>query len=192
MQRQPYRLAERSKLTPEPPFNAELVRQMLVDAMRGPGRAAQIDDKAVAKVAATLNARHQLFLAAQGDRGRAARRDRVVKLFADLRAALPEVIKDIEQQANDFFGRRNLIAANALHRAIGSDVVERVLPPVALSENVFGWQWCGRTLHEDVAALIGSNAAIRFLAAAIPMISGEHPTPAAIATWLRQRRKEAA
>jgi hypothetical protein len=190
---QPYRLAERSKLTPEPPFNAELVRKMLAEAMRGPkGRAAQIDEATINKLTNTLNARHALFVAAQGDRGRAARRARVVKLFAELRAALPEIIKDIEQQATDFFGRHNLIAARALHRAIGSDVVEKVLPPVALSDSIASWKWTGKTLYEDVAALIGSNAAVRFLSVAIPLVSGEHPKAGAIAVWIKQQRKAAA
>jgi hypothetical protein len=188
--KQPYRLSQRSKLGGPAPFDAKLVRELLAKAVKG--RAAmEFDDHAVNKLTATLNARHALFVAAQGDRGRAARRAKVVKLFADLRATLPEIIADLEQ-ATDFFGRHNLIAARALQRAIGSDVVEKVLPPVALSENVSGWQWCGRTLFEDVAPLIGSNAAVRFMESAIPLVSGEHPKASAIAVWIKQQRKAAA
>jgi hypothetical protein len=188
--KKPYRLNERSKLAPVSPFTPELTRRLLAKAVKG--RAAmEFDDHAVNKLTATLNARAALFYAAQGDRGRAARRVKVISLFAQLRAALPEIIADLEQ-ATDFFGRHNLIAARALERAIGSDVVERVLPPIALSENVSGWQWCGRTLFEDVAPLIGSNAAVRFMESAIPLVSGEHPKASAIAVWIKQQRKAAA
>jgi hypothetical protein len=190
--KKPYRLAERSKLVPEPPFTPASVCEMLLAAMRGRA-VVRLDEQAVNRLTGTLNARHRIFLAAQEDRERAARRDRAVKLIAELRETLPAILADQQKSAaDDFFVRATRSAATALCSIVLSDLVETALPPITLAETVANWQWCGRTLHEDAAALIGSNAAIRFLlASAIPLLSGERPTTGSIAAWLRQRKEAA-
>jgi hypothetical protein len=193
MMRKPYKLSSRDPLDAPPPFNPQLVREMLAAAAIGPkGRVVEteLSDREVAKLVGTLNQRRALFISAQEARAVAARRDRAMRLIAELRDVLPEIING-RQRTGDFFERNATRALQALCDAIASDLPERSLPPVTLSENIPGWKWCGKSLHEDAAPLIGCNAAFRFLALAIPLVSGEHPKAAAIATWIKQQRKAA-
>lgn len=196
LKRQPYRLSARTPLTPEPPFNPEFTRELLLAAMYGLKRVQldlrePFDDRTVNKLSATLNARHAMFVAAQEERAHAARCDRATVLIAELRGLLPIILANLERSTDDFFSRATKTAAGKLYEAIASDQVKTALPKMTLSENVSSWQWCGRSLYDDIAPLIGSNAAIRFLAAAIPLLSGEHPQAGAIATWIKQQKRAA-
>ena len=87
-----------------------------------------------------------------------------------------------------FFHGAFSLAASALHEVLSSDVPIRALPQVTLPENVFGWQWCARSLFEDIRPLIGANAAMRFLTAATPFLSGERPSLPSVQAYLKQKQ----
>lgn len=195
MMKRPYRLANRARLSPAPPFTPELVRAKIVEAMCGPkkGRTtyAEPSADAIKYLTATLNVRHQFFYSAQEDRSRKDRRDRAAELIDELREIMPAITKDAEMRrlkADDFFSRNTERAAHRMHDFITSDVPERALPLVTLPENVAGWQWCSLSLYCDVKALIGANAAVRFIVAVVPLLSGETPKMASMQTWLKQQK----
>ena len=140
---------------------------------------------------ATLNQRHAWYFAAQEARSHKDRIDRAAELIAGLREVLPLIVKAVEERrpkADDFFSRRAENAAKAMQAFLNSDIPATALGPVELPTNVSGWQWAAPSLYADIAPLIGSNAAVRFLTAAIPLLSGEKPKPAAIAIWLKQHK----
>jgi hypothetical protein len=198
-QKKPYRLSARLLLSPEPPFTVEIVHDMLRAALIGPkGRAtnkhAEPNADAVSFLTGTLNHRHAFFYGAQQDRARAERRDRALKVLADLRSLMGQVATDAEQQrqrakVNDIFSQNHERAAKATSAFLHSDLFATALPPVQLPESVRGWQWCAPSLHADVAAMIGANAAARFLFAAIPKLTGESPKLASVQIWLKQQAK---
>ncbi len=112
--------------------------------------------------------------------------------MGELREIMPWIAKDAEDQrlkADDFFSQKIERAAQAMRAFTTSDVVRKALPPVTLPESVFGWQWCARSLYEDIAPMIGTNATARFIVAAIPKLTGENPKLSAVETWLKKRRK---
>lgn len=192
--KRPYRLATRAVLSPEPPFSPEMVRALILDSLRGPKRGYAKHGEPSADemmyLSSTLNNRHAFFYAAQRDRARKDRRDRAVELIDELREIVRKIAKDAEEQrskADDFFSRNAERAAKAVCGFISSDVVASALPAVTLPENVFGWQWCASSLYADVEAMIGANAAVRFIVAAIPSLTGESPKLSAVTTWLRKR-----
>ncbi len=196
--RKPYRLAHRAALSPEPPFTATLVQRMIAEARRGPkaGRASpqpEPSDEAIKCFCSVLNARAMFFYAAQEARSIKDRRDHAKALIDELRQIMPAIIKDAEQQKlkDDFFARNAFAAASALHEVLSSDVPRRAFLPVTLPENIYGWQWCAGSLFEDVRPLVGSNAAVRFLVAAIPRLSGESPKLSAVETWLKKQHQKA-
>lgn len=192
--KRPYGLANRARLSPGPPFTAEQVRAMLADALRGPkGRTTHAEPcaDAIKYLTATLNSRHQFFYSAQEERGCKDRRDRAANLIEQLREVMPAITKDAEERrlkGDDFFSGNAERAAHRMHDFITSDVPERALPPVTLPGNVFGWQWCALSLCADVEALIGFNAAVRFIVAVVPLLSGENPKMASVQSWLKQRK----
>jgi len=192
--KRPYRLAARLPLSPEAPFTPEVVKEMLATAMIGPkGRTAKHvvpSTDAVSFLTGTLNHRHAFFFASQVDRVRKERRDRAAKLIDELRQVMPEIVQDAEEQRakiDDIFSQSHERAAKAVYGFVASDIVTTALPPVELPSNIFGWQWVAPSLHVDVAAMIGSNAAARFLVAAIPKLSGETPKLSAVQTWLKKQ-----
>jgi hypothetical protein len=189
-QRKPYRLDSRQALSSQPPFTPALVRELLVKALAGPkGRVAQIviEEQAISKLVGTLNHRHAAFVAAQADRARAARRAHLIWLFAELRKALPEVIRDIEEQklkVGDFFACATEKAITKLGEVIlFSDTIEKALPALTLDQ-ISGYGWRLRSLHADVSALLGATASIRFLVSVIPKLSGETPAFATVKAHL--------
>jgi hypothetical protein len=193
--KRPYRLAARATLTPEPPFTPEIVKEMLAAAMVGPkGRSVKHVEPsadAISFLTGTLNHRHAYFHAAQVDRARKDRRDRTAKLIDELRQLMPEIVQDAEQQRlklDDVCSRGIERAANAMHAFAFSDIPRTALPVIELPENVPGWQWAAPSLHADAAALIGANAAVRFLVAAIPKLTGETPKLSTVHTWLKKQR----
>jgi hypothetical protein len=109
-------------------------------------------------------------------------------LIGELRELLPLILADVERLTDDFFARRTKSAAKELREAIASDRVEVALPALTLSQTVSGWHWVAPSLFADLLPLLGSSASVRFLAAVIPLLSGEHPKAAAIEVWLRQRK----
>jgi hypothetical protein len=70
---------------------------------------------------------------------------------------------------------------------LDSSIPAFALPPVHLPDNVRDWRWAGPTLLRDLAPWLGVNAACRFISAAIPMMSGENPSPASVARQLKSR-----
>ena len=182
--KRPYRLAERSKLTSEPPFTVAKVRVLLAEAAKG--RVAQIEQTTINRLTATLNNRAAFFLLAQQERAHGERRARAMVLIAELRKLLPLVLADIERLTDDFFTRHTKAAAKDLHEAVASDRVEVALPQLNLSAT--GWQWVAPSLAADLVPCLGTSATVRFLTAAIPLLSGENPKPVTIETWLRQHK----
>lgn len=191
--KRPYRLAARAVLTPEPAFTVEAVRTMVAASMIGPkGRATrhkEPSDEEIKSLSAILNSRHQLFYCAQQDRARRERRDRAIRLIGELREIMPEIVKDAEEQrlkTDDFFSRKTDRAAKALCR----DIFTIALPHVEMPDSVSGWQWCARSLYVDVEQIIGANAAMRFIATAIPKLSGETPKSGSVRAWLKKVNQE--
>ncbi len=75
-----------------------------------------------------------------------------------------------------------------LREAIASDRVEVALPALTLSrEPKRRWQPVAPSLSLPICCRCSAAAHIRFcfLAAVIPLLSGEHPKAAAIEVWLR-------
>ena len=110
-----------------------------------------------------------------------------MRLIDELRGIMPEIVEDAEAESrkiDDFFSRKAERTAKAIYRAIFATE----LPRVDLPEMVRGWQWCARSLFEDIAPMIGSNAAVRFIAAAIPKLCGETPKAGSVQAWLKQKK----
>lgn len=180
----------RQALSLGPPFDAALVQVMIAEALRGPkGRVAQIevDDRTVSKLVATLNARRAAFASAQADQDRARRRDRAIVLIGELRALLPPIVKDGEQWT-EFFGRNTSRAVAALSGALCSDLPERALPAVDLVTSGEGWRWVCPSLYSDLKDLLGANAALRFVHAVLPTVSGQSPSLPTIKAYLKQKQ----
>lgn len=88
--------------------------------------------------------------------------------------------------------------ARALAQSVGG---HRGLAYWPASFGANGWQWLADVLPEDfIAAMKSTNPTFApgighagpiasFLAAVAPLVTGEHPTPASIATQLKARRK---
>lgn len=193
----PYRVAARTTLTPSPPFTLHMVTLMIERALRGPKKG-QVSHSmpsadAIKYLTTTLNARHHFFYCAQQDRARKQRRDHVMKLIDELRAVVPAIAKDADDQLatlkGDFFARNTAVAAQALFDFITGDIPTIALPSVQLPENIFGWQWCGVSLFADVAALIGANAAARFVAEAVPLLTGEKTSAASVASQIKNMKR---
>jgi hypothetical protein len=165
---------------------------MITQSMPGPkGRAtrhAEPSDQEIKYLSAILNSRNQFFYSAQQERARKERRDRAAKLIDELRSIMPEIVRDAEEQTiktDDFFTRKAERAAKAICR----DIFTIALPPVELPDVVHGWQWCAQSLYADVAQIIGANATVRFMAAAIPKLSGETPKAGSVRAWLKTNGK---
>jgi hypothetical protein len=175
------------------------------------------NDDDVAWLTSTINLRHGYFFAAQCERARKSRREEAFALIERLRQLMPEIMADTVQETNkcdDILSRNIERAATELCCMIGSKVPDEALwpassrkawrstdsanlsglaawkdsQPVDVVENVHGWQWVAPSLHADVAQMIGGSAAARFLAAVMPLLSGESPTAVTISSWLKEQR----
>ena len=209
VKRKPYRLKTRLPLTAEPVFTSALVLKMVEAALRAPkGKAkpnkwatlGQVErDAMVAEWTSILNFRRGEFFFVQQERGRHHRREQAQALFQKLLAILPEIVGDAEDQRDRFkgadpFSNRSLRAAQRLAdwaadsiEFLDGAIPAYALPPVHLPDNVPGWQWAGPTLLRDLEPWLGTNAACRFIAAAIPLMNGETPTAASVARQLKTR-----
>jgi len=207
--KRPYRLTARKTLTAEPVFTSALVLKLVESALRAPKGKPKPNkwatlrqaerDAMLAEWASILNHRRHEFFLSQQDRGRKDRRERAKALVADMVALMPELVGDAEDQADRFkeadpFANRSLQAARRLGdwarfsaEFLDSAIPDFALPPVDLPDNVAGWQWVGPTLLRDLAPWLGVNASCRFIAAAIPFISGESPSPASVERQLKTR-----
>ncbi|MGO9846051.1 MAG: hypothetical protein ACLPKT_05450 [Methylocella sp.] len=166
---------------------------MLTEAERGPKgrtpRRGEPSAEAIKYLSATLNTRHAFFFAVQQDRGRKDRRDRAKVLIDELQPLLIEIAAEAPKlNADEFFARRTERAAKGLCAFITSDIIEAALPPVDLPDNIHGWQWCAGSLFEDIRPLVGNNAAMRFLTAVIPHLSGERPSLPSVKARLKQKQ----
>jgi hypothetical protein len=207
--KRPYRLAARKTLTAEPAFTSALVLKLVESALRAPKGKPKPNkwatlrqaerDAMLAEWASILNHRHHEFFLSQQDRSRKDRREKAKALIAELRALVPEIVGDAEDQRDRFreadpFSNRSLQAARRLGdwamfsaEFLDSSIPDFALPPVPLPANVSGWQWVGPTLLRDLEPWLGTNAACRFIAAAIPLMSGETPTAASVERQLKTR-----
>ncbi len=152
--------------------------------------------KKIAEWASILNFRHREFFYAQEERARKNRRDQARKLVDELRALVPTIVADADDQCDrfkdDHLSREALRSARRLSdwatysaEFLDSNTTVLALPPVYLPDNVFGWQWVGKTLLGDLEPL-GTNAAGRFITAAIPLMTGEHPSAASVLSQLKR------
>jgi hypothetical protein len=108
-------------------------------------------------------------------------------------------------QAVDEIGRNN--RSFAIAAAIGD--VRRMIAGIKASSlwgnptirGFTGWRWLGEALREDFVRAMGpqnpgfdpglsrSGPLVRFIAAITPAMTGEHPSPASIATQLKALRR---
>jgi hypothetical protein len=174
-----------------PPFDAVLVRRMIGQSLHGPkGRVVarvEVEDWQIHKLVGVLNSRAAMYAATLADQDRARRRDKAVALIAELRALLPLVVKD-SQQWKEFFGRNTSRAAKELCDVVLSDLPKRALPQIDLPTSGEGYRWVAPTLYRDLKDLLGANAALRFVHAVLPKVSGQSPSLPTIKLYLKQNQ----
>ena len=102
-----------------------------------------------------------------------------MQLVRELRQLMPRIATEAEQarvRTNDeWFARQQAHATRELAELICSDVPERALPPVTLSDSIRDWRWCASTLFVDLKPVLGVNATVRCIASVLPVLCGESP-----------------
>ena len=94
-----------------------------------------------------------------------------MQLVSELRQLMPRIATEAEQarvRTNDeWFARQQAHATRELAELICSDVPERALPPVTLSDCIRDWRWCASTLFLDLKPVLGVNATVRCIASVL-------------------------
>ena len=117
-----------------------------------------------------------------------------MQLVSELRQLMPRIATEAEQarvRTNDeWFARQQAHATRELAELICSDVPERALPPVTLSDCIRDWRWCASTLFLDLKPVLGVNATVRCIASVLPVLCGESPALSTVRSYLKETARQ--
>ena len=196
---------KRDQLERSPPFDRKTLQTVFVErVLPGTKRQRSIGrtptDNALAQLASVLNHWHAYFYDVQERRkfNEAAEKARAgIDLLMEALPVLGERHKALADQG-DQFSLWQFEAAGRLYVELARDP-QRITHRDDIPDQVRGWQWLLDVLVEDFAAAWRSandrepgidGPLVRFWAAVIPYVTGEHPKESSIRRRLREREKD--
>jgi hypothetical protein len=182
--RKQYKLEQRARLTREPPFTPDILRELIGNALAN--RYAPPGPAEAQRLCSILNQRHAWFYEVQELREFNTAVDDAAAAIETLQKVLPVIGKHhlAKAEQGDVFSKWMADAAADLHRALNEDPA-RVTHRDPLPDRVRDWRWLAEVLPVYIdEAMRPANPHFpsgyskggpltRILAAVIPLITGE-------------------